>query len=155
MSYPTIKILVLMSSKLVSPEYFGHLDMSQRRLDLDQRPELRLGSVDFVVGKEYWVQDSSPTSPLPPREPAPLSYVFAIDISWTSARCGLVAEVVSGLRHLIYPEEVEGRETSKGLPKGSKVAIVTFDRTVQFYNLKVSETSCVYRLISVADTRAI
>lgn len=124
----------------VTPEYFGHLDMAQRRLDINDRPELRLGSVDFVVGKDYWVQESDPASTLPPREPSPLSFVFAIDISWTSGRIGLVQEVVEGLKELLYPEVIEGQPAPLRLPAGSKIAIMTFDKTVQFYNLKVSST---------------
>lgn len=118
----------------VPTEYFSHLDMSQRRMDLDQRPELRLGSVDFVVGKEYWVQDNPAAPGAAPREPTPLHYIFAIDVSWSSGRCGLVKEAVAGLRELLYPKE-EG--AVGGLPAGSKIAILTFDRTVQFFNLKV------------------
>lgn len=116
--------------------------MSQRRMDLDQRPELRFGSVDFVVGKEYWVQEN-PTAPgASPREPTPLHYIFAIDVSWTSVRCGLIKEVVEGLRELLYPEAsetepVDGSKPAGGLPAGAKIAIMTFDRSVQFFNLKV------------------
>lgn len=121
-------------SLAVTPEYFSHLDMSQRRMDLDQRPELRLGSVDFVVGKEYWVQDNPSAPGASPREPQPLHYVFAIDVSWTSSKCGLVKEVVAGLKELLYGgDDLSG---SSGLPAGSKIAILTFDRTVQFFNLK-------------------
>jgi protein transport protein SEC24 len=114
-------------------------------MDLDQRPELRLGSVDFVVGKEYWVQDNPSTPGSAPREPQPLHYIFAIDVSFASARCGLVKEVVAGLRELLYPapDKADGADddpdaaSRSGLPVGSKVAIMTFDRTVQFFNLKV------------------
>ncbi|GAA6001017.1 uncharacterized protein JCM10292_006332 [Rhodotorula paludigena] len=126
----------------VAPEYFSHLDMSQRRMDLDQRPELRSGSVDFVVNREYWVQDNPNVPGSQPRTPTPLHYVFAIDISWTSVRSGLVGEVVKHLKELLFPPK-EGEEDEQGafpprtgLPAGAKVAIMTFDRTVQFYNLK-------------------
>lgn len=119
--------------------YFSHLDMSQRRMDLDERPELRFGSVDFVVGKEYWVQENQAAPGSKPREPVPLNYIFAIDVSWTSARCGLVGEVVKGLRELLYPTTAEGEDPKPcGLPQGSKIGIITFDRTVQYFNLKVS-----------------
>ncbi|GAA5991303.1 hypothetical protein JCM11641_002817 [Rhodosporidiobolus odoratus] len=130
----------------VAPEYFCNLDMSQRRMDLDQRPELRLGSIDFVVNRDYWVQDAPPpTTPgirPQPREPKPLHYIFAIDVSWSSVRCGLVSELTRALRELLFPSakvDVEDGEDSAikgGLPAGAKIAIVTFDRTVQFYNLK-------------------
>ncbi|GAA5993798.1 hypothetical protein JCM5350_007675 [Sporobolomyces pararoseus] len=125
----------------VVPEYFSHLDMSQRRMDLDQRPELRLGSVDFAVNRDYWVQDN-PTQPGSlPREPTPLHYIFAIDVSWSSVRCGVVQEAVAGLREIFYGKKaVEGTEgaveTIGGLPEGAKIAIMTFDKSVQFYNLK-------------------
>jgi protein transport protein SEC24 len=128
----------------VAPEYFSHLDMSQRRMDLDVRPELRLGSVDFVVNREYWVQDnaSSPGGRGAPREPTPLHYIFAIDVSWSSVRCGLVKEVTESLKSLLFPpkdEDLPEGDPSRGrrLPPGAKVGIVTFDRTVQFYNLRV------------------
>ncbi|BGP15597.1 hypothetical protein JCM10213_004114 [Rhodosporidiobolus nylandii] len=128
----------------VAPEYFSHLDMSQRRIDLDQRPELRLGSVDFVVNRDYWVQDNArvPGAPGSPRAPTPLHYIFAIDVSWSSVRCGLVKAVTESLKELLFrpkegEEQKEGEpDLSKGLPAGVKVAIVTFDRTVQFYNLR-------------------
>lgn len=127
------------------PEYFSHLDMSQRRMDLDQRPELRLGSVDFAVNRDYWVQDN-PTQPGSlPREPTPLHYIFAIDVSWSSVRCGVVQEAVAGLKEIFYggakagEGETAGAASIGGLPQGAKVAIITFDKSVQFYNLKVSD----------------
>ena len=122
-------------------------------MDLEERPELRFGSVDFVVGKEYWVQEN-PTAPgSSPREPSPLHYIFAIDVSWTSVRCGLVKEIVKGLRELLYPTEEEigeGRHT--GLPAGAKIAIMTFDKTVQFYNLKVGLRLSLVRIKGEAET---
>lgn len=131
------------SAPTVTGEYFSHLDMSQRRMDLDQRPELCLGSVDFVVGQEYWVQEDPSNPGVAPRAPQPMNYIFAIDVSWTSGKCGLVREVVAGLRELLYPDDSAGESStaSGALPTGSKVAIMTFDKTVQFYNLAVSFSS--------------
>ncbi|GAA5924616.1 hypothetical protein JCM3775_005423 [Rhodotorula graminis] len=129
-------------SSEVAPEYFSHLDMSQRRMDLDDRPELRSGSVDFVVNRDYWVQDNPNVPGSQPREPSALHYVFAIDVSWTSVRCGLVAEVCRHLRELLFPPPADkepdenGLIEKTGLPEGAKVAIMTFDRTVNFFNLK-------------------
>lgn len=108
-------------------------------MDLDQRPELRLGSVDFLVGKEYFVQENSLLPGSAPREPTPMNYIFAIDVSWTAGRCGLVSQVVEGLKELLYPVQVEGEpEKKSSMPVGARIAIMTFDKTVQFFNLKVS-----------------
>jgi protein transport protein SEC24 len=143
-------VLLTVVNTSVSAEYFSHLDMSSRRMDLENRPELRFGSVDFVVGKDYWVQDKLLNQSPPmevPRQPVPLNYIFAIDVSWTSGRCRLVHEVIAGLKELLYPSQAsngssteQNENASCGLPPGSKVAIMTFDRTVHFFNLKVGLT---------------
>ena len=156
----------------VPQEYFAHLDVNGRRLDLDQRPELLKGSIDFIVPKDYWVQDMPPstsTSNLTiPRTPQPLHYIFAIDVSCdVSQRRApqgaqaqepelrihpMLREVCRNLKEIIYGTEEEnllgedGQEQTNGhaaqtrkggLPQGAKVAIVTFDKVVHFYNLKV------------------
>jgi protein transport protein SEC24 len=127
---------------VVSPEYFSNLDWQSRRLDHESRPELNLGSVDFRVPKEYWTQDDQANPGAAARQPAPMSYVFAIDVSWTSVSCGMVKEATQAIKTILYGdagkegEAAEGRPL--GVPYGAKVAILTFDRTVHFYSLKVS-----------------
>jgi hypothetical protein len=128
----------------VPPEYFSHIDMSGRRVDFDQRPELSRGTVDFRVTGDYWALDPpNPETPEPKaRKPEPLSYVFAIDVSWTSAKGGVVREVAQGLKEVLFGRETEGGERIGGVPQKAKVAILTFDRTVHFYNLQVSRWVC-------------
>ncbi|KAJ3049593.1 COPII coat Sec23p-Sfb3p heterodimer component, partial [Quaeritorhiza haematococci] len=46
----------------VPSEYFCNLDMSGRRIDLEQRPELRHGTVEFVATKEYFNRPAKPAS---------------------------------------------------------------------------------------------
>lgn len=111
------------SSLLLVPSwYFSNLDMSGRRVDIDQRPELRYGSVEFAVPADY---NSS-------RTPAPLNYVFAIDVSAQAVKSGMVQAACNAIRHALY-----GSSTSK-LAAGNKIGLLTFDRSVHFYNLAVS-----------------
>lgn len=63
----------------VPGEYFCALDANGRRCDLDQRPELSKGSVEFVAPTEYMV-----------RPPMPPSYFFVIDVSVSAVRSGLL-----------------------------------------------------------------
>lgn len=148
---------------LVPPEYFAHLDVNGRRLDLEQRPELLRGTIDMIVPKDYWVQDAPPASSSStatiPRPPQPLHYIFALDVSHDNLpRRGnpherelrahpMVREVTQTIKEIIYgkgndsdslDEKDAAGPSSKtgGLPKGAKVSIVTFDKVVHFYNLK-------------------
>lgn len=63
----------------VSGDYFSHLDAIGRRIDLDQRPELIKGSVEFVAPTEYMV-----------RPPMPPLYFFLIDVSLSAVRSGML-----------------------------------------------------------------
>lgn len=103
----------------VPPEYFANLDMTGRRMDHDQRPELRYGTVEFVPTKEYFSRPAKPAA-----------YVFALDVSWSAVQSGMLARVCSTLKGFLYEGE--------GLPQGCEVGIITYDRTVHFYNLTVS-----------------
>lgn len=68
-------------------EYYCALDANGRRCDIDQRPELCKGSVDFVASTEYMV-----------RPPMPPLYFFLIDVS--------VSAVRSGLLEVIFREDI-------------------------------------------------
>ncbi|KAI9223746.1 hypothetical protein BC828DRAFT_344662 [Blastocladiella britannica] len=102
----------------VPADYFSNLDMSGRRSDIMQRPELRYGTVEYVAGKEFY---SSP--------PQPLAYVIAIDVSWNAVQSGLLAQMASIIRDWLYSPDAESR-----FPKGAKVGILTYDKSVHFYN---------------------
>lgn len=118
----------------------------------------------MIVPKDYWVQDPAPpnasSSATIPRPPQPLHYIFALDVSCdTSHRRGgpqepdlrthpMLAEVTRTLKEIIYgsseetshpgPDSQQDADVPRrgGLPAGAKVAIVTFDKVVHFYNLK-------------------
>ncbi|KAF9210180.1 COPII coat Sec23p-Sfb3p heterodimer component [Haplosporangium sp. Z 27] len=106
----------------VDPNYFCNLDMSGRRLDLDQRPELRNGTIEFAVPKEYWN-----------KTPAPAAYVFAIDVSWNAIQSGMLAQCITGIKSAVWDANGVSR-----LAPGAQIGILTFDKTVHFYNLSSS-----------------
>ncbi|KAL2917952.1 COPII coat Sec23p-Sfb3p heterodimer component [Polyrhizophydium stewartii] len=101
----------------VPTEYFSNLDMNGRRVDVESHPELLHGSCDFAVYKEYCA-----------RPPKPVSYLFAIDVSFNSVRSGMLATCTSAIKHFLYSGEYS-------LPAGATVGFITFDRGVHFYNL--------------------
>ncbi|KAG0210758.1 COPII coat Sec23p-Sfb3p heterodimer component, partial [Mortierella sp. GBA30] len=103
----------------IEPSYFCNLDMNGRRLDLDQRPELRNGTIEFAVPKEYWN-----------KTPAPAAYVFAIDVSWNAVQSGMLAQCVAGIKDAIW----DANGVSKLVP-GAQIGILTYDKNVHFYNL--------------------
>ncbi|KAJ1977592.1 COPII coat Sec23p-Sfb3p heterodimer component [Dimargaris xerosporica] len=104
----------------VPAEYFCNLDMNGRRLDWDARPELRCGSVEFEATQEFVTLN-----------PVPLSYVFAIDVSWNSVQSGMLQQCAQAIRNIFY----ESSEHGGGLHQGTRIAIITYDKTVHFYNL--------------------
>jgi len=106
-------------SNEVPSEYFVNLDMNGRRVDLDQRPELRYGTVEFTVPKEYWA-----------RPPSPISYIFALDVSWNAIQSGLLIKAVETIKDILF-------NTPQAVVTGGKVGIITFDKDVHFYNINV------------------
>ncbi|KAJ2363720.1 COPII coat Sec23p-Sfb3p heterodimer component [Coemansia sp. RSA 2610] len=103
----------------VPDDYFCNLDMVGRRLDREARPELHNGTVEFVATKDFVA-----------REPQPVSFVFAIDVTWNAVQNGLVAQAAAAIKDALY--------SGPGLPAGAKVAIITYDRSAHFYSLSAS-----------------
>lgn len=112
----------------VPPEYFAPTDPSGVRVDRLQRPELTLGTVDFMVPKEYWS-----------KEPVGLRWLFLIDVSAEAVNRGFLDGFCEGIISALYGGEKDQPQTEgdapRRLPEGSKVAIVTFDKEMHFYNL--------------------
>ena len=118
----------------VPGEYFAPTDASGARVDRLQRPELTLGTVDYVVPKEYWGQ----------KEPAGLRYLFLIDVTAESVERGFLDGFCSGVLSALYnesSEETEDTENPVKIPKGAKVGIVTYDKEMHFYNLSPKLTT--------------
>jgi protein transport protein SEC24 len=127
------------------PDYFCNLDSNFMRLDHLQRPELNKGTVDFLVSDEYWAIEPLPNlnpsyASVGPsskgrqhRLPQPMNYVFAFDVSVDAVKSGFLRSSCDALRATIYQETEEG--TVCKLPVGSKIAIISYDRVINVYNL--------------------
>ncbi|KAL0922326.1 hypothetical protein M5K25_006302 [Dendrobium thyrsiflorum] len=102
----------------VPGEYLCALDANGRRCDLDQRPELSKGSVEFVAPTEYMV-----------RPPMPPSYFFVIDVSVSAVRNGLLEVVAKTIKSCL--------DELPGFPR-TQIGFLTFDSTLHFYSLKSS-----------------
>ncbi|EXJ62307.1 hypothetical protein A1O7_02741 [Cladophialophora yegresii CBS 114405] len=112
----------------VPPEYFAPTDVAGVRVDRLQRPELMMGTVEFTVPKEYQT-----------KEPVPMRWLFMIDITQEAINRGFLESVCKGVLDTLYEgdgEEIpEGDTETRRLPAGARVAIVTYDKEIQFYNL--------------------
>ncbi|XP_059670933.1 protein transport protein SEC24 A [Cornus florida] len=113
----------------VPGDYFAHLDATGRRIDLDQRPELTKGSVEFIAPAEYMV-----------RPPMPPLYFFLIDVSVSAARSGMLEVVAQTIKSCL--------DRLPGFPR-TQIGFITFDSTIHFYNMKSTLTQP--QMMVVAD----
>ena len=124
----------------VGEEYFAPIDPSGVRVDRLQRPELTLGTCEFLVPKEYWS-----------KEPVGMRYLFLIDASAESCNRGFLQGVCDGILSALYGDDVDDEETDdeeetngetvpkpSKVPAGAKVGFMTFDRDIHFYNVSSS-----------------
>ncbi|XP_037494590.1 protein transport protein Sec24-like At3g07100 isoform X2 [Jatropha curcas] len=115
----------------VPGEYFAHLDATGRRVDLDQRPELTKGSVEFVAPTEYMV-----------RPPMPPLYFFLIDVSISAVRSGMIEVVAQTIKSCL--------DDLPGFPR-TQIGFITYDSTIHFYNMKSSLTQPQMMVVSDLD----
>lgn len=105
-------------SNPVPVDYYQPIDANNRRIDWQERPELAHGTYDLVVPKDYWKDGA---------EPVPQRHMFLIDVCVDSMRREIPKLAVEAIRRSLA-----------ALPKGVRIAIVTFDRALHFYNLNPS-----------------
>ena len=116
----------------VPVEYFCTLDANGRRRDMDERPELSLGTVEYVAPAEYMV-----------RPPMPPVYFFVIDVSAAACASGAVARTAQTIRGCLDSLPGDGR---------TRVGFLTFDSSLHFYSLRPGLTSPQLMVVSdIAD----
>ncbi|CAN6921979.1 unnamed protein product [Brassica oleracea] len=115
----------------VPGEYFSHLDATGRRMDVDQRPELTQGSVDFIAPTEYMV-----------RPPMPPTYFFLIDVSFSATKSGMLEVAAQTIKSCL--------DNLPGYPR-TQIGFITYDSTLHFYNLKSSLSQPQMMVVSDLD----
>ena len=122
----------------VTSEYFAPTDPSGIRVDRAERPELLLGTCEFLVPKEYWS-----------KEPKPMHYLFLLDVSAQAYSTGFLQGACDGILSALYGEEQADEEAEDDaedevkvkpstVPAGAKVGLMTFDREIHFYDVSNS-----------------
>uniref|UniRef100_A0A5S6R393 Protein transport protein Sec24C n=1 Tax=Trichuris muris TaxID=70415 RepID=A0A5S6R393_TRIMR len=106
----------------VPEQYFSHLDHTGRRIDANERPELHLGSYEYVATKEYCKDGIWPQSPV---------FMFMLDVSYNAVRSGLLNKFCQNIKFLLHNLPAEhGKESA------IEVAFVTYDSSIHFYEMK-------------------
>jgi protein transport protein SEC24 len=98
------------------PQAFDWDQISQQSVDRWQRPELNYSVVDFVAPQEYMV-----------RAPQPLTYVFLLDVSYSSIANGLLATTARCiLESLDRIPNADGR---------SRLAFIAVDSSLHYFTI--------------------
>ncbi|NXD84198.1 SC24D protein, partial [Halcyon senegalensis] len=109
----------------VPPFFFQHLDHIGRRVDHYERPELSLGSYEYVATLDYCRNNK------PPKPPA---YIFMIDVSYRNINSGLVKLICDELKTLLDKLPREEQQESSAI----RVGFVTYNKVLHFFNVKSS-----------------
>ncbi|KAJ3571790.1 hypothetical protein NP233_g3515 [Leucocoprinus birnbaumii] len=132
----------------LSTEYFSNLDANMLRLDHTERPELNRGTYDFVVPEEYWAQHppakinpsyfSIDPPPTGSKQPLPMNYIFAFDVSNDAVETGFLKTSCDLLKTVLYGGlTLDGQQLEPCFPPECQLTILTYDSTLHFYDLKV------------------
>uniref|UniRef100_UPI00398F219B protein transport protein Sec24C-like isoform X1 n=1 Tax=Pristiophorus japonicus TaxID=55135 RepID=UPI00398F219B len=109
----------------VLPHYFQHLDHTGKRMDYYDRPELSLGSYEFLATVDYCKNNKVPNPP---------AFIFMIDVSYNALKSGLVHLLCEELKTLLDYLPREGNAEESAL----RVGFVTYNKVLHFYNVKSS-----------------
>ncbi|XP_036618617.1 protein transport protein Sec24D isoform X2 [Trichosurus vulpecula] len=107
----------------VPPFYFQHLDHVGRRLDHYERPELSLGSYEYIATLDYCRNNKPPNPP---------AYIFMIDVSYSNVKNGLVTLICEELKTILENLPKEEQEETSAI----RVGFVTYNKVLHFFNVK-------------------
>lgn len=94
-------------------------------MDRFERPELVLGTYEFLATAEYCRNNTLPKPP---------AVIFVIDVSYNNIKSGLVHLLCAQMKDIIKNLPVDqGQEKSN-----MRVGFITYNSSVHFYNIKVS-----------------
>ncbi|XP_061666594.1 protein transport protein Sec24C isoform X2 [Syngnathoides biaculeatus] len=109
----------------VPPHYFQHLDHTGKRIDFHDRPELSLGSYEFLATVDYCKNNKIPQPP---------AFIFLIDVSYNAIKSGMVGIVCQELKTLLDNLPTENPDSDSVV----RVGFVTYNKVLHFYNVKSS-----------------
>ncbi|XP_050832557.1 protein transport protein Sec24C isoform X6 [Serinus canaria] len=103
----------------VPPHYFQHLDHTGKRVDFYDRPELSLGSYEFLATVDYCKNNKFPSPP---------AFIFMIDVSYNAVKSGLVRLICEELKSLLDYLPREGNMEESAI----RVGFVTYNKVLHF-----------------------
>ncbi|XP_066240467.1 protein transport protein Sec24D [Saccopteryx leptura] len=103
--------------------YFQHLDHVGRRLDHYEKPELSLGSYEYVATLDYCRNNKPPNAP---------AFIFMIDVSYSNVKSGLVKLVCEELKTVLEKLPREEQEETSVI----RVGFITYNKVLHFFNVK-------------------
>ena len=107
----------------VPGEYFQHLDHTGQRMDRYERPELMLGTYEFIATTDYCPENKFPKPP---------AIVFVIDVSYNTVKSGFVNLICSEMKNIIRNLPIDVGQSRTNM----KIGFITYNNTVHFYNIK-------------------
>ncbi|XP_057335503.1 protein transport protein Sec24C [Microplitis mediator] len=111
----------------VPQEYFQHLDHTGQRMDRFERPELMLGTYEYLATKDYCRNNIFPSPP---------AMIFVIDVSYNNIKSGMVALLCRSMKEIIanLPRDTYSERTNM------RVGFITYSTSVHFYNVSACLT---------------
>ncbi|KAJ5078508.1 sec24-related protein [Anaeramoeba ignava] len=109
----------------VPNEYFANVDANNVRSDINSRPELSRGSVEFIASPDYF---------LPNEKIHPPSYIFVIEANKVTFELQLFHDIIQGIKNSLDQ-----------FPDSARVGLVTFGNYINFYDF--SDDSNVQMLV--------